>query len=141
LFSMLPATPLLPNRPSDEFLGARKIPTIEDTVDFDTREFKYFAYFMKMKRQIERIWTYPKQSRIRGEQGELRLVFTIRSDGALEGIELLDSSLHVRLDDEAMRAIQVAAPYNPFPESWDGLERLNVRAVFVYKMGGWHFRR
>ena len=137
-------TPSLPppSRPQPsrrEFLGDRNLPK-EDTVDLNTTEFKYFSYFMKLKRKIESVWTYPRESVMRGEQGELLLVFTIRSDGRLEGVKILNSSLHARLDEEAVRAIKVAAPFYPFPKSW-GLERLNVRAVFSYRLGYWSVTR
>ncbi|HEX3034093.1 MAG TPA: TonB family protein [Thermodesulfobacteriota bacterium] len=120
-----------------EFLGSRDIEKKEDTVDLNTTEFKYFSYFLKLKRQIEGVWNYPETSRLRGEQGELFLVFTIKRNGELEDVNLIDPSGYVRLDEEAVRAIRVAAPFSPFPESWN-LERLNVRAVFRYQISyGW----
>ncbi|MGQ0794046.1 MAG: energy transducer TonB [Deltaproteobacteria bacterium] len=123
----------------EEFQGSREGKR-EDTVDLNTTEFKYLSYFLKLKRQIEGVWNYPEASRARGEQGELFLVFTIRKDGYLEEVNLRDSSGYVRLDDEALRAIRVAAPFSPFPPSW-GLDRLNIRAVFQYRMSfGWNLR-
>jgi len=132
--------PSIPRPQSRDFLGSRNVPNKEDTVDLNTTEFRYYSYFMKLKRQIERVWTYPRDARMRGEQGELLLVFTISSDGKLERVTILDSSLHASLDNEAIRAINTAAPYNPFPKSWE-LERLNVRAIFSYRLGFWSFRR
>jgi protein TonB len=85
-----------------------------------------------MKRQIESVWQYPKESQYRGEYGTLFLVFTIKSDGYLEGVQLINSSGYARLDNEAVRAINAAAPFAPFPKSWGGLERLNIRATFEY---------
>ena len=41
----------------------------------------------------------------------------------------------MRLDNEAMRAIRVAAPYAPFPDQWGELEKLNINATFEYGMG------
>lgn len=135
--------PSVPYRgaPSQNFLGDPRVNVFEDTVDLDTTEYKYLSYFMKMKQQIEGIWKYPRESARRGERGQLRVVFTIKKDGQLAGITLLNSSLHTRLDDEAIRAITVAAPYNPFPKAWEGMERLNVRAVFVYHSGRWTLNR
>ncbi len=141
LFSSSPYSGSVSSLPSRDFLGSRNIPKKEDTVDLNTTEFKYFSYFFKLKQQIQRVWTYPKSSRMRGQQGELLLVFTIRSNGELERITLLDSSLHKPLDDEAIRAISVAAPFIPFPKSWDGMERLNIRAIFQYKLGFWSLSR
>ena len=114
------------------FRGAPNVDKKEDTVDLSTTEFKYLSYFIKMKRQIESVWQYPKESQIRGEYGTLFLVFTIKSDGYLEGVQLINSSGYARLDNEAVRAINAAAPFAPFPKSWGGLERLNIRATFEY---------
>jgi protein TonB len=141
LFSALPRQYSQQQQETQEFLGARNIEKKEDTVDFNTTEFKYISYFNKLKRQIEGVWNYPELSRLRGEQGELFLIFTIRRDGQLEDVKLINSSGYARLDDEAIRAIDVAAPFPPFPSQWGSLERLNVRAVFRYQISyGWQIR-
>ncbi|MCZ6790787.1 MAG: energy transducer TonB [Candidatus Dadabacteria bacterium] len=134
LFSSAPQPQTLPQnqRNPQDFLGAPNVDKKEDTVDLSTTEFKYLSYFIKLKRQIESVWNYPQESRYRREQGTLLLVFTIRSNGDLESVQLLTSSGFARLDHEALRAITSAAPYAPFPKSWGGLERLNIRATFEY---------
>ena len=119
--------------------GARNIPRKEETVDLNTKEFKYFSYFLKLKRQIEGVWHYPTESAQRGEQGHLNVIFTITKTGYLEDVKIIKSSGYGRLDSEAIRAIRVASPYTPFPQSWDGLERLNVRATFEYNFA-WKLR-
>jgi len=134
LFSSDPQPQTLPQNQStpQNFRGAPNVDKKEDTVDLSTTEFKYLSYFIKMKRQIESVWQYPKESQYRGEYGTLFLVFTIKSDGYLEGVQLINSSGYARLDNEAVRAINAAAPFAPFPKSWGGLERLNIRATFEY---------
>lgn len=119
-----------------DFLGARDVEKKEDTVDLSTTEFKYLSYFLKLKRKVESVWTYPRESRYRGEQGTLFLVFTLASNGELIDIQLITSSGHARLDNEAFRALKAGSRYAPFPESWGGLEKLNIRASFTYGYGG-----
>lgn len=126
-----PSAPDAPDSDKDPMLGA-DVPKKEDTVDLSTREFKYVSYFTNLKRKIEGVWNYPEESQMRGETGRLFLTFTLNREGDLEEIKLLDSSGYTRLDDEAIRAIRVASPFNPFPESWE-LERLNIRASFEYR--------
>ena len=138
LFHSSPSQYAAEQKSSRDFLGARDVFKKEDTVDLNTTEFRYLSYFLKLKRQIEGVWNYPEASRMRGEQGELLLIFTIRSDGYLENVQLLATSGFRRLDDEAIRAIRVAAPFSPFPQSWE-LERLNIRAIFRYSFG-WSIR-
>ena len=134
LFSSNPQPQTLPQNQNttQDFRGAPNVDKKEDTVDLSTTEFKYLSYFLKMKRQIESVWQYPKESQYRGEYGTLFLVFTIRSNGSLEGVQLLNSSGYARLDNEAIRAINAAAPFAPFPKAWGGLEKLNIRATFEY---------
>ncbi len=113
-------------------VGARNVPRTEDTVDLNTTEFKYYSYFLGLKRQIEGVWHYPTDAALRGEHGNLNLIFTIRSNGDLDGIQIVSSTGFRALDGEALRAIKVAAPFHPFPKSWQGLEKLNVNATFEY---------
>lgn len=111
--------------------GSDKARKKEDTVDLSTKEFKYISYFTHLKRKIEGVWNYPEESILRGEQGRLFLVFTLNKKGELEDIKLIDSSGYKNLDKEAIRAIKVASPFNPFPKSWE-LEKLHIRASFEY---------
>jgi periplasmic protein TonB len=120
----------------EDYLGDRDVNKREDTVELSTTEFKYLSYFAKLKSQIEGVWNYPEESRYRGEEGQLFLIFTIKRNGELENIQLLSSSGYVRLDSEAIRAIRAAAPFSPFPEGWGSLERLNIKATFIYQFGG-----
>lgn len=136
LFRNVPTTFPQNQQPTPDYLGARDVNKKEDTVELSTTEFKYLSYFAKLKRKIESVWNYPQESRYRGEEGQLFLVFTIRSNGDLENVELLNSSGYARLDNEAMRAIKAAAPYAPFPKDWGALEKLHIKATFIYQFGG-----
>lgn len=136
LFSNVPSSFPQVAQNTPDYLGARDVNKKEDTVELSTTEYKYISYFAKLKRQIEGVWNYPQESRYKGEQGQLFLIFTIRSNGDLENIELLSSSGYARLDNEALRAIRVAAPYPPFPKDWGSLEKLNIKATFIYEFGG-----
>lgn len=120
-------------------LGSRNVPKKEETVDLNTQEFKYYSYFLKLKRQIEGVWHYPKESAQRGEQGHLNVIFTITKTGYLEDVKIVRSSGYGRLDSEAIRAIRIASPYSPFPKSWGRLEKLNVKATFEYNFA-WKLR-
>ncbi|MGI9553321.1 MAG: energy transducer TonB, partial [Thermodesulfobacteriota bacterium] len=113
-------------------IGAKHVQNKEDTVDLNTTQFKYYSYFLGLKKQIEGVWHYPRDAALRGEHGSLNLIFTIASNGYLEDVKIVHSSGFVSLDKEAVRAIRVASPYHPFPKSWAGLERLNVKATFEY---------
>jgi protein TonB len=136
LFSNVPNTFPESSQATQDYLGARDVNMREDTVELSTTEFRYLSYFSKLKSQIESVWNYPEESRYRGEEGQLFLVFTIKRNGDLENIQLLNSSGYARLDNEAIRAIRSASPYSPFPEGWGSMERLHIKATFIYQFGG-----
>ncbi len=119
----------------EQLLGTKDVEK-EITVDLNTTEYKYISYFTKLKERIYQVWKYPKESQIRREQGNLRIVFTLRKDGYLENVRIIESSGFEELDREVLRTIRVASPYNPFPESWDE-EKLKIPATFDYKLPRW----
>ncbi|NIP29754.1 MAG: TonB family protein [Candidatus Dadabacteria bacterium] len=105
----------------------------EAVVDLNTTEYKYTSYFSKLREKIYQVWKYPDESKAKGEQGDLRIVFTIRKDGYLEDVRILRSSGFENLDNEVLRTIHVASPFYPFPQSWDE-EKIKIPAVFNYEL-------
>ena len=102
-----------------------------EVVSLDTRDFRYISYFATIKRQIELVWNYPEEAARAGVYGELMMQFIIRRDGRLEEVRLLRSSGSRILDEEAIRAVRIANPYNPFPKRITK-KRLHINAVFSY---------
>jgi protein TonB len=105
--------------------------TEEENVSLNTSEFKYYAYFAHIKRQIELAWNYPLEAQERREGGRLTLVFTIESGGNVSSIKLLKSSGYEILDEYAINAVNIASPFNPIPASI-GTKRLKITASFEY---------
>ena len=109
----------------------------EETISLNTQEFKYYSYFVKLKRRIEDVWEYPLEARMQGQQGQLFMEFSIRRDGTLEEVKLLRSSLYPILDEEAIRAVRVALKHPlPLPDAWS-LDRIKVKASFTYQLTFW----
>ncbi len=106
-------------------------PSDEGAVRLDTKEPKYISYFTSIKRAIETVWEYPEPALRQGMQGKLILEFVILGDGHLEKTRLIRSSGFSVLDQEALRAVQAAAPFRPIPSSI-GKPRLEVIASFEY---------
>jgi TonB family protein len=100
-------------------------------LSLNTSELKYSSYLLTMKRRIEFFWNYPYASIRNNEQGRLRINFTISSDGSIEDVEVVRSSNYPALDDAAVTAIRLAAPFNPLPEDF-GTEAIEIRASFEY---------
>ena len=110
----------------------------EVTVDFNTQEFKYISYFLRIKRKIEMTWSYPTSSLQRGETGQVVLRITLNKNGKLVKSETLKSSGYIDLDSEALNAIYQAAPFGPFPSAWT-LKKLNINITFNYSPQGWYY--
>jgi TonB family protein len=121
-------------------LGTRMtLETAKQTVNLDSREPRFLEYLAHVKRRIQDVWIYPQEARAMGIGGELLLVFTLNSAGTLTDVRLLDGSGFPVLDEEALRAVKLAAPYDPFPPEL-GDQPWNITASFQYYAAR-HFRR
>ncbi len=92
--------------PQRKFVGAR------------TQEYRYAQYIEDWRIKVERIGNlnYPAQARQQKIFGKLQLTVSIRANGTLESVEVTKSSGQRILDAAAVRIVNLAAPYAPFPE-------------------------
>jgi protein TonB len=107
----------------------------ESPVRLDSQEPKYVPYLTTVKQAIDIVWVYPEIAKRYGLQGKLLLEFTVGGDGRLEELRLIRSSGSSILDEEAMRAVQAAAPFRPIPRSV-GRTHLPIVASFEYYGNG-----
>jgi protein TonB len=98
-------------------------------------EVQFISYFASIKRKIELVWQYPYEAAVAGIQGELTLDFVIARSGAVDSIALIRGSGSKILDDEAIRSIRTAAPFDPIPAEYK-IPSLQIRGRFVYVHGG-----
>jgi len=106
----------------------------DDSLTLDTDEFKFMSYNRWLKIKIESVLKYPELAAISGYQGTLYIKFDILKDGSLGSVEVLKSSGFKILDDEAVRAIKAAAPFQPLPDKW-GMQRYSIRAAVIFYVG------
>ena len=92
-------------RPRQVFVSAR------------TREFKYANYMSEWVRKVERVGNlnYPDDARREGITGKLLLDVALNPDGTVRNISVLRPSGHSLLDEAAIRIVNLAGPYAPFP--------------------------
>ena len=91
-------------RPRKKFIGTR------------TDEYRFAQYIEDWRSKVERVGTlnYPEEAK--GKlYGSLLLSVTIKSDGAVDKVEINRSSGHRVLDDAARRIVTMAGPYAAFP--------------------------
>jgi protein TonB len=110
-------------------------PKKEDSITFDTSDYRYAGYMRKLKDKIESIWVYPPEAIARGLYGDLKIRFTILKSGKLGAVELVRTSGYKTLDDAAIKALKEGEPYWPIPEQW-GRESYTILGHFVYSIYG-----
>ena len=93
-------------RPKRAFVGA------------NVREYAFARYVEDWVTKVERVGNvnYPEAARRQGIYGSLRLTVSIYADGRIETVEVDRSSGSRILDAAAIRIVELAAPYAPFPE-------------------------
>lgn len=92
-------------RPRKAFVGAR------------ASEFRFARYVEDWRGKIERVGNlnYPDEARRQKLYGTLQLTVSVRRDGSVESIEINRSSGFKLLDQAAIRIVELAAPFAPFP--------------------------
>ena len=109
--------------PRRKFIGAR------------TEGVVYADYVDQWRQRIEKIGTqhYPEEARQRKLFGSLVMTVHIRADGSVEKVDIDRSSGYRLLDSAARRAVDLAAPFPPFPaavrKDWD---ILSISRTFSY---------
>ena len=94
------------SRPKRKNIGAR------------TEEYRFARYVDDWRLKVERVGNlnYPDEARQKKLYGSLRLTVHIKSDGAVEKVDIDRSSGSKILDEAAVRIVQMAGPYAAFPD-------------------------
>jgi protein TonB len=79
----------------------------------------YAEYVDKWRQRIEKVGTehFPDEARQKKIFGSLLLTVSIRANGTVEKVEIERSSGHRVLDAAALRVIELAGPFPPFPSA------------------------
>jgi protein TonB len=104
-------------------------------ISASTREFKYAAYMEAWRAKVERIGNlnYPDAARQQGLSGSLILDVALSQDGSIKEIIVRRSSGNKILDDAAIRIVNLAAPYSPFPEDFkDEVDILHITRTWQF---------
>jgi len=86
-------------------------------ISASTREYKYASYLEAWRRKVERVGNlnYPEEAKRHKMYGSLILHVAVREDGSIERIRVLRSSGFDLLDEAAVKIVELAAPFAPFP--------------------------
>lgn len=93
-------------KPKRNFVGAR------------TQEYRFARYAEDWRVKVEKVGNlnYPEAAKRQKLYGSLQLIVNIKADGSVEHVEIKRSSGHKVLDEAAIRIVNLAAPYQAFPE-------------------------
>ena len=85
----------------------------------DTRAIDVAAYLDAWRRHVERIGTrnFPSAARFAAHAGTPLIQATIEADGRLMDVRIRRSSGNPAIDDAAIRILQLATPFAPFPRA------------------------
>lgn len=108
-------------------------PGPEETVDLANPSGKYRTYLRDLRQRIEALWAYPPDAYSRNETGTAVVRFSIQSDGTLAATDIVSSSGFQSLDHSALAVVEAAAPYAPFPNTFN-LSTLHIMAKFEYEL-------
>jgi protein TonB len=82
-----------------------------------TQEFKYANYMTEWVRKVERVGNlnYPDEARRAGLSGKLLMDVILNADGSVRNISIMRPSGNQVIDEAAVRIVNLAAPFAPFP--------------------------
>lgn len=104
----------------------------EELISIDTKDPLYSPYFGKLTSAIQNSTIYPADAYRAQIEGRVFLRFTLLRNGELAGINVTNSSGFKILDDAATDAVQLASPFEPFPEPIKKA-KLNISIDFIFK--------
>lgn len=104
----------------------------EEVISIDTKDPLYAPYFRKLSNSIQANIIYPIDAYQARIEGKVFLSFSLQKSGQLVGVKLINSSGYKALDNAAIDAVQLASPFESFPEDIKK-EGLNVSVDFLFK--------
>ena len=86
-------------------------------ISASTKEYEYATYMDAWRRKVEMVGNlnYPQEAKKLNLSGSLILDVALNKDGTINEITLRKSSGKKLLDDAAIRIVELAAPFAPFP--------------------------
>lgn len=80
---------------------------------------------------------YPTEARRAGIYGTLRMLVSLKKDGTIKEVAILQSSGSTVLDDAAIRIVRMAAPFAPFPEGMkEEVDELEIIRTWSFQRRG-----
>jgi protein TonB len=116
-----------------------KRPRIRRVTSVATKSAVDAAYIGRWIETIERIGNknFPAEALNQGIFGKLRLAVTLKANGTIHTIEVLESSRHSVLDNAALQIVHTASPFPPFPvEMRKDADLLEIIRTWNFEISG-----
>lgn len=80
---------------------------------------------------------YPTEARRAGIYGTLRMLVSLKKDGTIKEVAILQSSGSTVLDDAAIQIVRMASPFAPFPEEMrENVDELEIIRTWSFQQRG-----
>lgn len=116
-----------------------KRPRVRTLTSVSTVAAEDAAYLEKWRQRVEQVGNqnYPEIAAKERLFGNVRLKVTVLSTGALEDVELLQSSGYRVLDMAAIRTVRQSAPFEPFPDAIrSDIDQLEIIRTWRFEPSG-----
>lgn len=90
-------------------------------------------YLALLREKIIKAKQYPRRARVLQVSGMTTIAFSVRFDGTVEKIRVVNSSMHPVLDRESCWAVERASPFPPIPTSLQ-TDQLNISLILKYEL-------
>ncbi len=97
--------------------------------DIRTESIDFRPYMKELQRRVKMNWDPPKGN----ESQHVVLLFKIAKDGRLLSCKVLESSGLQSVDEAAIRAVHLAAPFRPLPSEYKG-KNIDIQFAFDYNV-------
>jgi periplasmic protein TonB len=89
------------------------------TIGMRERDFRYAMYADSVRQKLERIgkFNYPAEAARSNWSGTLSMLISIRADGSLENLEIIQPSGYEVLNAGAEKIVRMADPFAPLPDN------------------------
>jgi len=97
------------------------------------------AYVQNWISKVTRVGNlnYPSEARQSGIHGTLRMLVSLRKDGSIKEVSILESSGNRILDDAAIRIVRQSAPFPPFPDDMrENTDELEIIRTWSFQRRG-----
>ncbi len=102
-----------------------------DTKFLNTDDMMFGSFLRRFETAVYGVWRYPAEAARLGVEGVTPVRITFNRNGAIEKVEILESSGSRILDDEVRRTLGLIGPVGAFPKAY-GKETFHLIAFFQY---------